>query len=229
MLELREVTKHYPSPGGEIVRAVDGVSLTIERGELVALYGPSGSGKSTLLQIVAALTPPDSGSVWVGEREITALDKRRAADYRLHEVGFVRQTPSFVPGASALDNAALKLLGDMPRRAARRQVEPLLARLGLAERLKHRPDQLSGGEQQRVLIARALSTEPAILLADEPTGNLDSRRSRDVLELLRELCHERRVAALLVTHDAHAADYADRALELSDGRLRAYVADTAGT
>lgn len=228
MLELREVTKHYPSPGGEIVRAVDGVSLTIERGELVALYGPSGSGKSTLLQIVAALTAPDSGGVWVDGREITALDKRRAADYRLHEVGFVRQTPSFVPGASALDNAALKLLGDMPRRAARRKVEPLLTRLGLAERLKHRPDQLSGGEQQRVLIARALSTEPAILLADEPTGNLDSRRSRDVLELLRELCHERNVAALLVTHDAHAADYADRALELRDGRLRAYVADPAG-
>lgn len=228
MLELRDVRKHFASPDGEIVRAVDGVSLSIAKGELVALYGPSGSGKTTLLKIVAALLRPDSGSVTVDGREITGYGKREASDHRLRTVGFIRQTPTFVPGASALDNAALKLLSDLPRRQARRRVEPLLARLGLADRLKHRPDQLSGGEQQRVLIARALSTDPAVLLADEPTGNLDTRRSRDVLELLRSLCHEHDVAALLVTHDVQAAGYADRALELRDGQLRAYVADPAG-
>jgi len=229
MLELRAVRKHFAAPGGEVVRAVDGVSLTIERGELVALYGPSGSGKSTLLKIVAALLAPDAGNVIVDGREITALGKRDASDYRRCEVGFVRQTPSLVPGASALDNAAFKLLGDMSRREARREVRPLLVRLGLGERLRHRPEQLSGGEQQRVLIARALSNTPAILLADEPTGNLDSRRSRDVLELLRELTHEHQVAALLVTHDPQAAAFADRALELRDGELHAYVADAAAS
>lgn len=227
MLELRDVRKHFEAPGGELVQAVDGVSLSIARGELTALYGPSGSGKTTLLKLIAALLRPDSGSVTVDGREITRLDKADAARFRLHEVGFIRQQPTFVQGASAIDNAALKLFDRLTRREARRAVEPLMTRLGLAERLRHRPEQLSGGEQQRVLIARALSTDPAILLADEPTGNLDSRRSRDVLELLRGLCHERNVAALLVTHDAQAANYADRALELSDGRLRAYVADAA--
>ncbi|HEY4279690.1 MAG TPA: ABC transporter ATP-binding protein [Conexibacter sp.] len=229
MLELNDVRKHFPSPGGEVVRAVDGVSLEIARGELVALYGPSGSGKSTLLAIIAALLRPDAGRVIVDGREITTLSKGEASDFRLRQIGFVRQTPSLVPGASALDNAAFKLLGDMTRRAARRQVEPLLTRLGLGDRLKHRPEQLSGGEQQRVLIARALSNAPAVLLADEPTGNLDTRRSRDVLDLLRELCHEQQVAALLVTHDTQAAAYADRALDLRDGQLHAYVADAAMT
>lgn len=225
MLELREVRKHFSTPGGEIVRAVDGVSLAIERGELVALYGPSGSGKTTLLNIVSALLRPDAGSVSVDGREISSLSKGDAADFRLREVGFIQQTPTFVDGASALDNAALKLLADMPRRAARQRVEPLLAELGLGERLRHRARQLSGGERQRVLIARALSIDPSIVLADEPTGNLDSRRSREVLQLLRDLCHGRGVATLLVTHDAQAANYADRALELSDGQLRVYVAD----
>jgi putative ABC transport system ATP-binding protein len=223
VLALRDVRKHFVSPSGEVVRAVDGVSLEIGRGELVALFGPSGSGKTTLLKIIAAMTQPDSGSVSVDGREITALGKGEASDYRLQQVGFVRQTPSFVTGASAADNAALKLLSTMPRRAARREVEPILTRLGLGDRLRHRPDQLSGGEQQRVLIARALSTGPSILLADEPTGNLDSRRSADVLGLLQELCHERSIAALLVTHDRQAVDFADRSLELRDGTVRDYV------
>lgn len=209
------------------MRAVDGVSLSIARGELVALYGPSGSGKTTLLKIIAALLRPDGGSVSVAGREISRLSKREAGSYRLHEVGFIRQQPSFVAGASTIDNAALKLLDKHRRSDARREVQPLLTRLGLADRLMHRPGQLSSGEQQRVLIARALSTGPGVLLADEPTGNLDSGRSRDVLELLRELCHERGVAALLVTHDVQAVNYADRALELRDGRLRTYVADGA--
>jgi ABC-type lipoprotein export system ATPase subunit len=227
VLDLRDVVKHFAAPGGEVVRAVDGVSLSIEAGEMVALYGPSGSGKTTLLKIIAALLRPDSGSVRVGERDVAALSGREAARYRLHDVGFVRQQPDFVPGASAIDNAALKLFDVLRRRAARDRVEPLMHRLGLGERLRHNADQLSTGERQRVLIARALSTEPALLLADEPTGNLDSRRSREVMELLTQLCHERDVPTLLVTHDPLVAGYADRALELHDGRLRSYVADSA--
>jgi putative ABC transport system ATP-binding protein len=223
VLELQEVRKHYSSPGGEVVRAVDGVSLAIERGELVALYGPSGSGKTTLLKIVAALLRPDAGTVLVEGRDVTRFGRRDAERYRLHEVGFVRQEPSFVAGASAIDNAGLKLLDAHSRAEARRLVQPLLSRLGLAERLRHRPDQLSRGEQQRVLIARALSTTPTLLLADEPTGTLDSQRSREVLDLLRELAHERGLATLLVTHDVQAAEIADRALELRDGRLGTYV------
>ena len=225
MLELREVVKHFAAPGGEPVRAVDGVSLAIEAGEMVALYGPSGSGKTTLLKLIAALLQPDDGTIRVGERDVTALSGREAARYRLHELGFVRQQPDFVPGASAIDNAALKLFDELRRGLARKRVEPLLRRLGLGERLRHTAEQLSTGERQRVLIARALSTDPALLLADEPTGNLDSRRSREVMELLTELCHERRLATLLVTHDPLVAGYADRALELHDGRLRSYVAE----
>ena len=225
MLELQSVVKHFAAPDGEVVRAVDGVSLSIARGEMVALYGPSGSGKTTLLKLIAALLRPDSGTLRVGDRDVGALTGREAAQYRLHEIGFVRQQPDFVPGASAIDNAALKLFDELRRREARRRLEPLMHRLGLGERLRHTADQLSTGERQRVLIARALSTEPAVLLADEPTGNLDSRRSRDVMELLAELCHERDVATLLVTHDPLVARYADRALELHDGRLRTYVAD----
>ncbi|HZV74680.1 MAG TPA: ABC transporter ATP-binding protein [Conexibacter sp.] len=227
MLELQEVVKHFAAPGGDVVRAVDGVSLSIARGEMVALYGPSGSGKTTLLKLIAALLKPDSGTVRVGDRDVGALAGRQAAQYRLHEIGFVRQQPDFVPGASAIDNAALKLFDELRRREARRRVEPLMHRLGLGERLRHTAEQLSTGERQRVLIARALSTEPAVLLADEPTGNLDSRRSRDVMELLAQLCHERDVATLLVTHDPLVAGYADRALELHDGRLRTYVDDAA--
>jgi len=228
VLELEDVSKRFVAPGGDVVQAVDGVTLSVARGEMVALYGPSGSGKTTLLQIVAALLAPDGGTVTVAGRDVTRLSRREAGAYRLNEVGFIRQRPSFVPGASAIDNAALKLLASTRRREARRRVHPLMVRLGLDERIQHRPDQLSSGEQQRVLIARALSTEPSLLLADEPTGNLDSRRSRDVLTLLRDLCHERGVATLLVTHDPQAADYADRALELHDGRVRAYVADGGG-
>ena len=226
MLQLHLVVKHFAAPGGEVVRAVDGVSLSIEAGEMVALYGPSGSGKTTLLKLIAALLKPDSGTIRVGTREIAALSSREAARYRLHEVGFVRQQPDFVPGATAIDNAALKLFDELRRGTARRRVEPLLERLGLGERLRHTAEQLSTGERQRVLIARALSTEPAMLLADEPTGNLDSRRSREVMELLAQLCHERDLATLLVTHDPLVAGYADRALELHDGQLRSYVAES---
>jgi len=226
MLELRDVVKHYASGGGEVVRAIDGVSLTIARSELLALYGPSGSGKSTMLQIVAALLQPDSGQVLVGGRDISALAPREAARYRLNEVGFVRQSLDLLPGVSALDNAALKLLNTrVGVREAHRAVTPLLQRLGLEERLRSRAERLSMGERQRVMIARALSTGPKLLLADEPTGSLDSQRSREVLELLVEVCREQDVAVLLVTHDPQAAAFADAVRALRDGRLVDYEPD----
>ncbi|HEY7951664.1 MAG TPA: ABC transporter ATP-binding protein [Solirubrobacteraceae bacterium] len=221
MLELDEIVKHYSIGEGEPVHAVDGVSLRVKQGELIALYGPSGSGKSTLLLLIAALLRPDSGSIVLDGREISRLSEQDAARYRLRELGFVRQTLNLTPGVSALDNAALKLLGlGMRAREAREKVTPLMDKLGLEDRLRHRPDQLSMGERQRVLIARALSTDPKLVLADEPTGSLDSRRGQEVLQLLTGVCRERRLTVVLVTHDPQAAAYADRVLTLRDGRLQ---------
>jgi putative ABC transport system ATP-binding protein len=220
VLELRDLVKHFPVSSGQPVRAVDGVSLSVSAGEFVALYGPSGSGKTTLLMLIAALLRPDAGAVTLDGREISALNDHDAALYRLHELGFVRQSLNLIPGASAVDNAALKLMGtDIGAREARRRIEPLLGRLGLDERRKHRAEQLSMGERQRVMIARALSTEPKLLLADEPTGSLDTERGRQVLELLAETCRERKVAVVLVTHDPQAASFADRVFSLRDGQL----------
>ena len=228
MLELRDLVKHYRSGDGETVRAVDGVSMSISTGELVALYGPSGSGKTTLLMLIAALLRPDAGAVLIDGRDVCELSDGDAARYRLHELGFVRQSLNLVPGVSALDNAALKLLGvDIGAREAHRRVMPLLERLGLEQRAKHRAEQLSMGERQRVMIARALSTEPKLLLADEPTGSLDSARSREVLGLLTEVCRERGVSVMLVTHDPQAARYADRVHALLDGKLIDYRPDQA--
>ncbi len=226
MLDIRRLVKHYPVSGSEPVRAVDDVSLTVERGELVALYGPSGSGKTTLLKLIAAVMAPDRGEVIVAGRDIGRLSDREAARYRLLEVGFVLQTFHMIAGLSAIDNASLKLVGTGLRvREAHQRMTPLLTRLGLDERAEHRVGTLSMGERQRVAIAKALSTEPGLLLADEPTGNLDTRRGREVLTLLRELCRERGTAVLLVTHDPQAAALADRVLALRDGRLVEYTPD----
>jgi putative ABC transport system ATP-binding protein len=220
VLECSELVKHFPVASAAPVRAVDGVSLSVGEGEFVALYGPSGSGKSTLLMLIAALLRPDAGSIVVDGCDVARLSDREAARYRLHELGFVRQSLNLIPGASALDNAALKLMGtDIGSREARRRIKPLLARLGLAERVGHRTEQLSMGERQRVMIARALSMDPRLLLADEPTGSLDSERGAQVLALLAETCRERQIAVVLVTHDPQAAAFADRVLVLRDGRL----------
>jgi putative ABC transport system ATP-binding protein len=226
VLELRGLIKHFPAACGEPVRAVDGVSLAVAPGELVALYGPSGSGKTTLLMLIAALLAPDAGEVIIDGRNVCALSARDAARYRLLELGFVRQSLNLIAGADALDNAALKLMGtDIGAREARRRVGPLLARLGMQARASHRPEQLSMGERQRVMIARALSTDPKLVLADEPTGNLDTQRGAEVLGLLSEICRERNVAVVLVTHDPQAASYADRVHALRDGRLVAHEPD----
>lgn len=218
-LELRDVVKHYRTPS-EAVHAVDGVSLVVGAGEFVAIYGPSGSGKTTLLMLAAAIIEPDAGSIVVDGRKLAGLSTDDAARYRLREVGFVFQGFHLMAAASVLDNAALKLLleGVAPAEA-RRRVEPWLERLGLGHRLDQTPSRLSAGERQRVAIARALSNEPKLLLADEPTGNLDTARGRAVLELMGELARERQMPILLVTHDPQAIEVVDRAHVLRDGRL----------
>ncbi len=219
-LELREVVKHYPSGGGETVRAVDCVSLVVSPGEFVAMYGPSGSGKTTLLLLAATLIAPESGSVLFDGRDVSHLSEREGARYRLRDVGFVFQSFHLMPNTSALDNATIKLTAEgRGLREARRRARPWLERLGLGKRAEHTPERLSMGERQRVAIARALVNEPRLLLADEPTGNLDSKRSRETLALLRDICHERDIPGLLVTHDPDARELMDRAYTLRDGHL----------
>jgi putative ABC transport system ATP-binding protein len=222
MLQLNDVVKHYRVGEGEIVRAIDGVSLSVAPGELVVLYGPSGSGKTTLLMLIAGLLIADSGSVNINGRDMSALSARERAHYRRSELGFIRQSLDLIPGVRTDDNAALKLLASTGRREAQRQVVPLLERLGLNGRALQRAEQLSMGERQRVMIARALSTEPSLVLADEPTGSLDTDRGQEVLRLLSEVCHERDVGVLLVTHDPRAAVFADHVHALRDGRLVEY-------
>jgi putative ABC transport system ATP-binding protein len=219
MLELSEVVKHY-SGAGEEVRAVDRVSLNVAAGEIVALHGPSGSGKTTLLLLTAALLKPEQGVIRYAGRDLATYSEVEACDYLLGEVGFIYQSFHLMPRVSALENAALKLvLGGVGPREARARALPWLERVGLGERLEHTPGQLSGGERQRVAIARALTGEPNLILADEPTGNLDSAGSREIVELLRSIGHDRGAAVLLVTHDPEAAALADRRCVMRDGRV----------
>ncbi len=218
-LRMRRVVKRYKS-GGEVVSAVDGVSMDVEEGEMVALYGPSGSGKTTLLLIAAGLMAPDEGQVLFDGVDLTRCSSREGVIFRRRKVGFVFQSFHLTPGASALDNAALKLLADgYSLSDAHAAAIPWLERVGLGERLGHTPEQMSMGERQRVAIARALVNDPSLLLADEPTGSLDSLRSAQTLTLLREICHEKGVPVLLVTHDPQASGFADRVHTLRDGRL----------
>lgn len=223
MLELVHLVKHYPAIGDEPVRAVDDVSLTVGAGELVALYGPSGSGKTSLLKLVAGVMRPDRGRVLFDGRDVGAMTERESARYRLEHLGFVLQSFHLIAGLSAIDNAALKLMGmKVGVREAQRRVTPLLERLELASRADHRASDLSMGERQRVVIAKALSTEPAVVLADEPTASLDTRRGHDVLTMLSEICREHGTAVIIVTHDPRAAAFADRVHTLRDGRLTEY-------
>lgn len=218
-LELREVTKHYAS-GVETVKAIDGVSLTVSAGQFVALYGPSGSGKTTLLLLAAGLAAPDSGTILFDGRDIGTFSERDSALYRRQDVGFVFQSFHLMPHTSALDNATIKLTGGgYTLREARSKALPWLERVGLGERAEQTPDRLSMGERQRVAIARALVNEPHLLLADEPTGNLDSMRSREILALMRDICHERGIPGVLVTHDPDATRFVDRVHTLRDGHL----------
>jgi putative ABC transport system ATP-binding protein len=219
VLELERVVKHFRD-GAEPVRAVDDVSLAIAPGEVLALHGPSGSGKTTLLLLIAALLAPERGSIRFDGRELTRLTEREACDYLHRDVGFVYQSPQLMRRVSALENASMKLLlGGVGVREAQARALPWLQRVGLGGSLGRTPEQLSSGERQRVAIARALAGEPRLILADEPTGNLDSERGGEIVRLLASLAHERGAAVLLVTHDLEAASIADRRCTLRDGKL----------
>jgi len=217
-LRLEHVSRHF-SAGDESIRAVDDVSLRIDRGELVALYGPSGSGKSTLLLVAAGLDPPDRGAVtWDGLP--VPLAGRAADRWRRDTLGVVLQQPQLVEGVPLHRSVGLRLEARGMRRSNARLVGIRALRdVGLGERLGHRPDQLSVGQRQRAAIARALTTDPQMILADEPTGNLDSHTSAQIIDLLDGLAHERERAVLIVTHDPALAQRADRVLRLEDGRL----------
>jgi putative ABC transport system ATP-binding protein len=226
-LELQEVVKHYPG-GEEVVRAVDGVDLTVAPAEFVALYGPSGSGKTTLLLLAAGVLRPDAGKVRFDGRDLTAMSGAETADYQRRDIGFIYQSFHLMSGVPAVENAAIKLLaGRVPLSDARRAAIPWLERVGLGSRLDHVPEKLSTGERQRVAIARALVGEPRLILADEPTGNLDTRRGAEILTLLAEICREQNAGVLLVTHDPQAAAIADRVHTLRDGKLVDEAAPTA--
>ena len=224
ILEAHDLVKRYSLGGGE-VEALSGVSLSVERGEFVAIMGSSGSGKSTMLHLLGGLDLPTSGEVVIDGVRISTLDDERRTLTRRDKTGFVFQFFNLIPLLSVAENVALPFLiaGD-PATRHRSRIDELLAMVGLSEKADHRPDQLSAGEQQRVALARALATSPAILLADEPTGNLDYTTGTEILDLLWDSADRLEQTIVLVTHDARAAAYADRVLVVRDGRILEEIA-----
>ena len=217
VIALRDVRKVYGQGDGAVV-ALAGVNVGLAPGSFTAIMGPSGSGKSTFLHVAAGLDRPTAGSVMLGDTELTKLSERRLTILRRKRIGFVFQAFNLMPSLTVAQNIGLPLRLD-GRRARRSQVRDVAARVGLNDRLRHRPAQLSGGQQQRVAIARALVTRPEVLFADEPTGALDIRTGRSVLELLRELVDQEGQTVVMVTHDPAAATYADRVVLLADGQI----------
>ena len=219
LIELHDIWKTYYM--GEItVPVLKGVSLSVARGELIALMGASGSGKSTLMNILGCLDRPNSGEYWLDGREVSQLSPEQRALVRSQKLGFVFQNFNLLPRTSALDNVVMPLSytdDHLSEREARKRAEEMLRRVGLGDRLNHEPSQLSGGQQQRVAIARALVNRPSILFADEPTGNLDSRTSEEVLRMFEQLNMEEGISIILVTHDANVAGYARRLIHIHDG------------
>jgi len=222
-IETHDLHMHYGA-GRTEVRALDGVDMTIEEGEMVAIMGPSGSGKSTLLHIVGALESPTSGTIEVGGVHYEGLDDKQLTELRRDRIGFVFQFFNLLPSLTAEENVTLPaVIAKRREPAIRERARTLLERVGLADRMDHVPAELSGGQQQRVSIARALLLSPELILADEPTGNLDSKAGREVLRVLRELNEEEGHTIVMVTHDAAAAAAADRVIFLRDGKLAGEV------
>ena len=214
-----ELTRRYKM-GDTFVDALQGANLTLTRGEFVALVGPSGSGKSTVLNLIGGLDRPTSGEVWIDGTELGSSDERTLTRHRRQHVGFVFQSFNLLSRLTAEENVALPLMfSGVPEKERRARARALLQRVGLGARLTHRPTQLSGGEQQRVAIARALVGQPALLLADEPTGNLDTATGAEIMGLLKELNQEQGLTLLVVTHDTEVAAFADRVVRLRDGQV----------
>jgi putative ABC transport system ATP-binding protein len=216
MIRLQGVTKQYRM-GDQTVHALQGIDLQIERNEMVAFIGASGSGKSTMMNIVGCLDRPSSGEYWLNGREVATMSGDDLAQVRNREIGFIFQSFHLLPRASALDNVAQPLIyRGVPLRERLALAAQSLARVGLGERMHHRPNELSGGQRQRVAIARALVGNPAILLADEPTGNLDSNTSREIMDLIRAV-HEGGQTVVMVTHEPEIAEQCQRIVRLRDG------------
>ena len=219
LLKTETLQRHYRM-GNSVVRALDGVSISLATGELVALLGTSGSGKSTLLNLVAGMDRPTGGSLFFRGRDLSRFDSAELAAHRRHHVGMVFQSFNLVARKSALENVMLPMIfAERPAAERRRRAEELLAQVGLVDRARHRPSELSGGEQQRVAIARALANEPDLLLADEPSGNLDSKTATEILQVLCRLHRDFGKSLLLVTHDERVASIAQRRIYLSDGKV----------
>lgn len=225
MLETRELTRHYMM-GASLVKALDGLTLSIADGEFVALLGTSGSGKSTLLNLIGGLDQPTSGSLRVGGKDLASLSRDELSLHRRHTVGMIFQSFNLVPTMTAAENVSLSLMfAGVPRAERITRASSLLESMGLGGRQHHRPKELSGGEQQRVAVARALANRPPLLLADEPTGNLDSRTSTEIMDLIKTLNERDGKTIVLVTHDAAlAATYARRTVTMLDGHV---ISDTA--
>ncbi len=221
MIEVEALSRDFPS-GGDVVHALRSVDLRVARGELIALKGRSGSGKTTLLNLIGGLDRPTSGRVTVDGDEVSSMRESELVRLRRHKVAFIFQAFGLIPILSAAENVEvpLRLVSAEPRERDER-VYRLLELVGLAERANHRPHELSGGEQQRVAIARALANRPGLLLADEPTGQLDSATGRTIMALLRSIVRSERVTAVVATHDPLLIDLADRVVEIADGRIEA--------
>jgi putative ABC transport system ATP-binding protein len=217
-----EITKTY-GEGEASVRALCTVSMEVAPGEFVAVMGPSGSGKSTLMHLLAGLDHPTEGHVYIEGENVTTMNDKQLTMLRRKRVGFIFQAFNLIPQLTAEENIVLPLT--LAREKANGNLESLLDQVGLTDRRTHKPTELSGGQQQRVAVARALITEPAVVFADEPTGNLDSKSSDDILSLLRRAADERNQTTVMVTHDAHAASYADRVVFLADGKIVRELAD----
>lgn len=220
LLRVESIVKRFRQ-GAATIDALQGASLTVDEGEFVAVMGSSGCGKSTLMHVVAGLTRPDSGRVVIGNQDLFSLSDRRLTKFRHERIGLVFQAFNLIPTLTAEANIALPLLAAGRSAAMEERLNALIERVGLASRRKHLPDSLSGGEQQRVAIARAIVQDPAIVLADEPTGSLDSNNGQAVCQLLYELSQERRRTIIVVTHEPSVAAWADRVVVMKDGRVQA--------
>ena len=219
MIRLIDIHKDYRM-GSNVVKALNGISLNINAQEFVSIMGPSGSGKSTLMNIIGALDRPTSGSYHLDGEDVSGLTDNELAVIRNRKIGFVFQTFNLLPRKTALQNVELPLIyGGMPRRARRQRARETLEMVGLGDRMDHRPSELSGGQRQRVAIARALVTSPAIVFADEPTGNLDSQTGQEIMDIFTRLNRDQKVTVLLVTHEADIATYADRVIHIRDGLI----------
>ncbi|ABM11842.1 MULTISPECIES: ABC transporter ATP-binding protein [Mycolicibacterium] len=219
MLEMTDVTKTY-RVGGQTVRALDGITLSLCGGEFVSVVGPSGAGKSTLLHLLGALDRPDAGSIRFQGAEIAALDDEAQSEFRRHSVGFVFQFFNLLPTMTAWENVAVPKLLDGSRMAkVKSRALDLLAVVGLGDRAEHRPSELSGGQMQRVAVARALMMDPPLILADEPTGNLDTKTGAAIMALLTDIAHQDERSVVMVTHNLGAASATDRVITLTDGRI----------